>query len=76
MKPRTKEQKHVLQLSKQLKPISEAAKRYAYEHCFEDIGLYKKNGWVCNQNSPRHEDIVRLVTNYMPLLRKTACTAK
>ena len=46
MKPRTKEQKHVLQLSKQLKPISEAAKKYAYEHCFEDIGLYKKNGWV------------------------------
>lgn len=44
MKPRTKEQKHVLQLSKQLKPISEAAKKYAYEHCFEDIGLYKKNG--------------------------------
>lgn len=31
---------------------------------------------VCNQNSPRHEDIVRLVTNYMPLLRKTAYTAK
>lgn len=46
MKPRTKEQKHVLQLSKQLQPISEAAKKYAYEHCFEDIGLYKKNGWV------------------------------
>lgn len=46
MKPRTKEQKYVLQLSKQLKPISEAAKKYAYEHCFEDIGLYKKNGWV------------------------------
>ena len=31
---------------------------------------------VCNQNSPRHEDIVRLITNYMPLLRKTAYTAK
>ena len=46
MKPRTKEQKYILQLSKQLKPISEAAKKYAYEHCFEDIGLYKENGWV------------------------------
>lgn len=31
---------------------------------------------VCNQNSPHHEDIVKLVTNYMPLLRQTACTAK
>lgn len=31
---------------------------------------------VCNQNSPRHEDIVKLVANYMPLLRQTACTAK
>lgn len=31
---------------------------------------------VCNQNSPRHEDIVKLVTNYMPLLRKMAYTGK
>lgn len=46
MKARTKEQKKVLSLSNELKPIGEAAKRYAYEHCFENVGIYKKNGWV------------------------------
>lgn len=46
MKARTREEKHVLQLSKSLKPISEAAKKYAYTHCFEKTGSYQKNGWV------------------------------
>lgn len=43
-----------------------------------DTKLWKiiQSRGVCNQNSPRHEDIVRLVTNYMPLLRKTAYTVK
>lgn len=31
---------------------------------------------VCNQNSARHGDIVRLVTDYMPLLRKAAYAVK
>ena len=46
MKPRTKEQKNVLRLSKRLKPISDSAKSYAYEHCFPDVGLYWKRGEV------------------------------
>lgn len=29
-----------------------------------------------SKNSTLYEDIVRLVANYMPLLRKTDCTAK
>lgn len=31
---------------------------------------------VCNQNSPRHDDIVRLVADSMPSLRRAAYTAK
>ena len=46
MKARTKEQKKILSLSKELKPISESAKRYAYKHCFPDVGLYWKRGEV------------------------------
>lgn len=46
MKARTKEQKKILSLSKKLKPISESAKEYAYNHCFPNVGLYWKRGEV------------------------------
>lgn len=46
MKPRTKEEIKVLTLSERLKPLSRSAIDYAYSHCFENIGLYWKDGRV------------------------------
>ena len=47
----------MLRLSKRLKPISDSAKSYAYEHCFPDVGLYWKRGEVWCQCCGHHSHL-------------------
>ena len=46
MIPKTRIQKEVFKLSKDLHPITEAQKRYAYNHCFKHIGRKTAKGIV------------------------------
>lgn len=41
MKPKTKLEKLVAQLSNQLPPITDTQKQWAYDHCFSKVGFYK-----------------------------------
>lgn len=58
MKARTREEKKVLCLSNGLKPIGERVKQWAYEHCFDKVGFYKKSGEIwcqcCGKRSHVH----------------------
>ena len=47
MKPKNKYQENVLNLSHKLPSVSEKQKQWAYEHCFDKIGLYTKNQVWC-----------------------------
>ena len=47
MKPKTTYQCHVLALSKKLPEITEKQKRWAFEHCFEALGLASKKSVWC-----------------------------
>lgn len=46
MKPRTKLQKEVVAISKQLPSITEKQQKYAISHCFEHIGRKLKSGAI------------------------------
>lgn len=41
MKPKTKLEKLVAQLSSQLPPITDTQKQWAFEHCFSKVGFYQ-----------------------------------
>lgn len=46
MKPKTKLQKQVVELSNQLPPLTEAQREYPYKHLFKNTGYYWKKGEV------------------------------
>jgi DNA-directed RNA polymerase subunit RPC12/RpoP len=56
MKPKTKIQKRVHQLSKILAPINERQKQWGYDHCLEKIGLQFKRETVCLECSHKWTD--------------------
>ena len=47
MKPKTTYQRHVLALSKKLPEITDKQKQWAFEHCFEALGLASKKRVWC-----------------------------
>ena len=46
MKPKSKFQQHVLELSKRLPEITEPQQRWAYKHCFDHIGKRNAKGTI------------------------------
>lgn len=47
MRPKTKLEKRIVELSEKLKPISELQKRYAYKNCFPAVAFRTKNLTHC-----------------------------
>ena len=46
MKPKNKFQKQVFELSKTLAPINKVQKKWAFQHCFEHIGIRNAKGLI------------------------------
>ena len=59
MKPKTKLQKQVVELSNQLPPLTEAQREYPYKHLFKNTGYYWKKGEVWCQCCGHVDEVLK-----------------
>lgn len=59
MKPKTKLQKQVIEMSKHLSSLTETQQTYPYEHFFKSIGFYWKKGEVWCQCCGHVDDVLQ-----------------
>lgn len=48
MKPRTKHERHIVDIAKHLPALTETQKQYAYEHCFQHLAILRKGQYHCS----------------------------